>query len=255
MLAEAVIDTLTHKKLGSAAILPQNFLDAPAPPTDRAIPHGAVAWAFTKVNAQAEVAPLIQRLLADVLIVPDLKTALDLKKGMPETAFATNAGEYVSAHGVVQGGSSSKGGAASVLQRQNEIKSLEVETIDLTTKRDGIETELTSLKERTADLRGQLDEARSFLQENRVTESTVAGQLGVLDREVTQMASKLDGVKWEQGELFNRLDLRRDLHLRAQTHRRRDRRFPRKTPHRNRRTRLRPGRDRPPRRRSPQYLQ
>ncbi len=206
MLAEAVIDTLTNKKLGSAAILPQNLLDAPAPPADRAVPQGATAWAFTKVNAQAEVAPLIQRLLADVLIVPDLKTALELKKNMPETSFATSSGEYVSAHGVVHGGSSSKGGAASVLQRQNEIKSLETETADLTTKRDHIETQLTSLKERSAELRSQLEEARSYLQENRVTESTVAGQLGVLDREVTQMASKLDGVKWEQGELFNRLE-------------------------------------------------
>ncbi|MDG2123804.1 MAG: hypothetical protein P8J87_08920, partial [Verrucomicrobiales bacterium] len=48
--------------------------------------------------------------------------------------------------------------------------------------------------------------ALSLLQELTVQESTLKGQLQVVEREVTQMGSKLEGVQWEQGELFKRLE-------------------------------------------------
>ena len=57
------------------------------------------------MNAPASLLPLVRRLLRGVAIVPDLPTALRLKKENPVLQFATMAGEFISTAGVVFGGS------------------------------------------------------------------------------------------------------------------------------------------------------
>jgi len=105
-LVAEILRTLAEKKLGQTALaIPGLAADLPSHrPSD--LPAVAIAWAIDKVDAPESVAPLVRNLLHDVVIVSDLATALDLKKKSRQLAIATLNGDFISAAGIIFGGSS-----------------------------------------------------------------------------------------------------------------------------------------------------
>ncbi len=221
LLAEEIIGALTQNQLGEAVILPEDLLPLTSETQMLTLPEGALSWALDKVAVRDSVRPLVHQLLANVLVVPDLATAVRLKRDHPEVAFATLSGEFISSEGALRGGLS-KDKAGSILQRQIELVDLDADVARL-------EGELASLE---ADhLRGQdtlrsrkthLDEQREILHIRRLAASTLTGQLTLIARELQQFTHKLDSLAWEQAELSKRqADLSRKLedarhrHLRA----------------------------------------
>src|SRR5690606_37762436 len=92
-VAEAAIQTLHHQKIGRATITARGLLPRQSATQIEALPEGALAWAIDKVKAPEEIAPLICELLKEVLIVPDLETALRLRDSAPHVCFANLCGE------------------------------------------------------------------------------------------------------------------------------------------------------------------
>jgi chromosome segregation protein len=205
ILAESIIDVLTKNQLGEAVVLPEDLLRQTSETQMLTLPEGAVTWALDKVKVRDSVRPLVHQLLANVLIVPDLATAVRLKRDHPEVAFATMAGEFISSEGAMRGGVS-KDKAGSILQRQAELTDLDADVARLELELDTLETEKLTGQDTLRSQKVQLDEQREILQIRRVANSTIAGQLTLIARELQQFANKLEGLSWEQSELTKRQD-------------------------------------------------
>ncbi|MCX6877201.1 MAG: chromosome segregation protein SMC [Verrucomicrobia bacterium] len=202
-LAEAIIQCLTEKKLGLAAVLPESFIGPATGTQMEAVPAGAIAWALDRVKSDQRIAAILGRLLENVLIVPDLATALRLRPAHPGITFATPAGELLASSGMLSGGVAAEG-STSVLERGNEVRALHLEVADLTSADTAARARVTELEARLEDLREEVELSRERLQRQKVDLSTLHGQLSLATREVENFDTKLENVRWERGELETR---------------------------------------------------
>ncbi len=202
-LAEALIQRLSEKKLGHAAVLPRNFVRASGGTQMEAVPEGALGWALDKVKVDSKVRGVVERLLERVLVVGDLGTALRLRGDWPGVVFATTAGELVEAEGIVRGGAAGEGDV-SVLERQNEVRDLEAEVADLNASEEQARTRVGELEAAVTAWQEELETARDRVQRHKVELSTLEGQQTLARRERESVESKLENVRWERGELDNR---------------------------------------------------
>ena len=205
MLAESIIDTLTLKRMGQAAIVPEDFIPSQSNVQLMQLPEGGIAWAMDKVKSEKVVTPIIDQLLSNVLIVEDLATALKLRPQMPEITFASLKGTVLSAEGVIQGGDASEAGS-SVLDRQNEIRDLEKLTETLAEQEVDSKKKLELLENQIVESREAVEASREKLQKARVEESTIQGQLSLATRELESIESKITNVERERKELGERED-------------------------------------------------
>jgi chromosome segregation protein len=205
VLAESLIDTLTRERLGEAVVLPESFLPVELPRQLSILPDGSQAWAADKVRVRQPVGPLIDHLLGNVLIVPDLASALRLRSSYPDIAFATQNGEFVSAQGLIRGGRSTEE-PTSMLQRQNEIKSLRAEVESGTSQHSSLEAMVATMSGLVSGLREQLGEAAQTLHTTKLRESELQGQLQMVRKEITGHTSRLDALEAEAGRVGARRD-------------------------------------------------
>ena len=77
-LAAEIVANLNENKLGQAALAIPNLAPM-ATGQKSALPEGALAWAIDKVHAPDELRAIVTNLLANVVIVRDLDSALQLK--------------------------------------------------------------------------------------------------------------------------------------------------------------------------------
>ncbi|MGB6222399.1 chromosome segregation protein SMC [Haloferula sp.] len=202
-LAETLIARLTEKKLGHAAILPESFVGAAAGTQMETVPDGAIAWALDRVKIDSRVSGVIERLLEKVLIVPDLATALRLRPGHREIIFATKQGELIGAEGIVSGGAAGEGNV-SVLERQNEVRDLEVEVAQLSASEEAARNRVAHLESEVVRFQEEVESARERMQRHKVEMSTLQGELSLATRELEGVETKLESVRWERGDLESR---------------------------------------------------
>ncbi|MFC7336887.1 chromosome segregation protein SMC [Haloferula chungangensis] len=202
-LAEQLIARLTEKKLGHAAILPESFVGGSTGTQMETLPEGATAWALDRVKTDARINGVIERLLEKVLIVPDLATALRLRASHRDVIFATKQGELLGSEGIVSGGAAGEGNV-SVLERQNEVRELESEVAGLAQKEEELRHRVTHLESEVVRLQEEVESARERMQRHKVEMSTLQGELSLATRELESVETKLEGVRWERGDLESR---------------------------------------------------
>ena len=203
--AQAIIDRLTEKKLGEAAIIPEDFVSSSSAGQMMTIPDGAETWAMDRVKSDAKVAAVVESLLSNVLIVSDLSTAMSMRKDLPDVTIVTMRGEVCSPEGMITGGVST-GDQSSVLERQNEVRSLDIEVAELESADEEARASLARLESEVAEQREASELARERLQKARVEESTLQGQLTLASREVESLESKISSVEWERSDIKERED-------------------------------------------------
>ncbi|MEO8616084.1 MAG: chromosome segregation protein SMC, partial [Luteolibacter sp.] len=201
--AEAIITRLTEKQLGVAAVLPESFIPHSAGTQMEALPEGATAWALDRVKSDKRISAVIERLLEKVLIVPNLATALRLRPAHPFITFVTLAGVILSGEGMLRGGTGAEG-TTSVLELQNEVRSLATEVESLGLADEAARQRVIDLESRLEQLREEVEVSRERLQRQKVDLSTLQGQLSLATREVENFDTKLENVKWESSALDNR---------------------------------------------------
>jgi chromosome segregation protein len=201
--AEAILGRLTEKELGVAAILPETFVPHSSGTQMEALPEGATAWALDRVKSDKRISGVIERLLDQVLIVPNLTTALRLRPNHPGVTFVTLAGVMLSGEGMLRGGAS-KEGTTSVLELRNEARALEAEVENLTNADEAARNRVSGLEANLERLREEVEVSRERLQRQKVELSTLQGQLSLATREVENFETKIENVRWERGELENR---------------------------------------------------
>ena len=205
-VAPEIIATLLDKKLGKAALLlppPNGSTDALG--AHRLLPQGAVAWAIDKVHAPKSFEPLIHSLLRDVVVFDKLDDALHCRRTTPQFAAATLAGEFISAEGIVFGGSS---GAEkeSLLERKSRIAALSGEHSALKSRHDNLHDKLEQARRAVAKATADLEEARAKHRAADLAQSSAGGKIMLLERDLEDAARKIDNLLSEKTTLRQQID-------------------------------------------------
>jgi len=202
-LAESIIEKLTLKNLGEACILSEDFVPVNKESQVQALPDGAKAWALDKVQVDKSVVTVVQTLLDNVLIVDSLKTAIKLRSSYSDLIFVTLEGEMLGVEGIIRGGRSS-GEETSVLQRQNEVRSLEEEVSLLAKAEEEAQQKVLEIEKEISEVQEAVEVSRDRLQQHKVERSTLEGQMSLAAREVESLEGKIEHVQWEQSQLEER---------------------------------------------------
>ena len=204
-IAEKVVDALRKDNLGEASLIAADALAADQSASKRSrAPLGSMGWAADMAScSEKKLQPLMDRLLGHVLVAEDLNTALRLRKKAPDCTIATLNGELVTREGIIQGGATGDE-SVSVLKRQAEIRELSELTVSLHAEVDARQTRRDQLNKRVDQLEDSLAEARERLQRKRVSSSTLEGKLALIERDLNQLANKIESLEWERKELEER---------------------------------------------------
>lgn len=165
--AERVIQFLKSRRHGRATILPLAWLEPrrwPAWAGWALDEPGVVGVAAALVRSEAEVRPAVDYLLGQILVVADIRRALELGERLrPPVRLVTLEGEAIQPRGAVTGGIFRQG--AGFLQRRLEIQQGEAELA-------GMVARLGEGRQQAGQLARTLETGRQEL--HRVTEALIA---------------------------------------------------------------------------------
>jgi len=198
--AEEILARLTKKKLGQAALFVPKLGASTHESVRKSLPKGALAWAIDKIVAPRSLEPTIRQLLSGVLVFEKLDQALACKKDEPTLAMATLDGEFVSAEGIVFGGSSTVK-SDSLLERKARVAALAKEETECANQHEILVQKRDQAKAGVATASGQLDEARSQYQTAHLAQSTSANKISLLQAEEKEAERKIDNLKSEKTTL------------------------------------------------------
>ena len=199
-LAAEIFQTLTENKLGQAALaIPEWSADlSNTPPSN--LPEGALAWAIEKVDVPEALAPIVRRLLRDVAIVSDLSAALKLKKRAGHVQYATLGGEFISADGIIFGGSTVTA-SDSLLGRKAILTSLSQERDSLDAERQTLIDTRNRAQEQVETAIGAVEEARKKHETAQRNHSQASVQILSAERAVQDAEQKLSNLQTEKNTL------------------------------------------------------
>jgi chromosome segregation protein len=200
VLAAEIFQTLTENKSGQAALaIPEWSADLPNTAPSN-LPEGALAWAIEKVDAPDALAPIVRRLLRDVVIVPDLAAALELKKRAGHLQYATLGGEFISADGIIFGGSTIAAND-SLLGRKAILNSLSQERDSLEAERQSLIDTRDRAQEQVEAAIGAVEEARRSHETAQQNHSQASVQILSAERAVQDAELKLTNLQTEKNTL------------------------------------------------------
>ena len=202
-LAPEIIATLKEKKIGQAALVLPGLSNSSAK-TQTALPQEALAWAREKVKAPDSLAPLVARLLHNVAIFRDLEAALSFKKHGSDCAAATLAGEFISAEGIVFGGSRDAS-ADSLLERKARISVLTAEYGEVRSQRDALLQERDAANAIFEKAGSEFEETRRQCESADRAQSTSDNRILFLERESQESEQKIDQLRSEQTVLAQQI--------------------------------------------------
>ncbi|HZC35066.1 MAG TPA: chromosome segregation protein SMC, partial [Chthoniobacterales bacterium] len=204
-IAEALGKSLAASEYGRAALCAKSMFAHLPPLQMEGLPAGAIAWALDRVRAHGEVGPLVDRLLANVVLAPDLETAFRIKEAMPGCAVATLGGEFISEIGVVFAGASGEANANSVLQRKAQIRDLEAECTETRAKLALGQEQRTAAETELEQMHHRVEEQREEVHRTQIAASTLDGRISMLDRELRESEGRIKSLVWEKGNTEQRL--------------------------------------------------
>jgi chromosome segregation protein len=202
-LAPEIIATLKEKKIGQAALVLPGLSNS-SPKTQAALPQEALAWAREKVKAPDSLAPLVARLLHNVAIFRDLDAALSFKNHRNDCGVATLAGEFISAEGVVFGGSRDAS-ADSLLERKARMLVLTAEYAEVRSGRDAFLQERDAANAILAKARSEFEKTRRQYESAEREQSTWDNRILFLERESQESEQKIDQLRSEQTVLAKQI--------------------------------------------------
>ena len=202
-LAPEIIAALKEKKIGQAALVLPGLSNS-SPKSQMTLPQEALAWAREKVKALDSLAPLVARLLHNIAIFRDLKAALSFKNHGNDCAVATLAGEFISAEGVVFGGSRDAS-ADSLLERKARMSLLSAEYAEVRSRRDALLQKRDAANAILEKARSEFEETRRQYESADREQSTWDNRILFLERESQESEQKIDQLRSEQTVLAQQI--------------------------------------------------
>jgi chromosome segregation protein len=203
--ADEIISRLTKKKLGQAALFAPKLGTSVHESVRKSLPKGAIAWAIDKVVAPRALEPLVRQLLNNVVIFSRLDDAIAAKKDEPTLAMATLDSEFISAAGIVFGGSATVK-VDSLLERKARVAALEKELSQCEGQRDVIVQKRDQAKANVAAASKQVDDARLHHQSAHLSHSTSANKISLLQAEEKEAERRIDNYKNEKTTLEQQIE-------------------------------------------------
>ena len=205
-LVTDIFSELIETKSGQAALaIPALIGHGPEKPS-AALPEGALAWAIEKVEAPKDLQPIVQHLLNNVALVPDLTTALKLKKNNERLQFATLNGEFVSADGIVFGGNAIAA-HDSLLGRKANLASLAQELETLEKERQGIIKARDSAQEQLGTLANEVEGARKAHEAAQRDHAETTIQILSVERVLQDAELKMADIQTERTTLEKQIEI------------------------------------------------
>ena len=201
--AKAILQSLSEGKKGRADIVALDLLsggETPSIDEAKLKEFGGVA-ALGQVGCDADVQPLLDRLLGRLVIVPDLDAAIRGRAAHRDLDFVTRAGELLSRHGVFSGGRGNGSASASLLARKNEIADLEKELEALGETVNKHSREKGDLQAEQTTLQAGLQEDQNELRQQEVAIATSEGELKALENSQRVLVQKIEAVTFELDSL------------------------------------------------------
>ena len=201
--AKAILQSLSEGKKGRADIVALDLLsggETPSIDEAKLKEFGGVA-ALGQVGCDADVQPLLDRLLGRLVIVPDLDAAIRGRAAHRDLDFVTRAGELLSRHGVFSGGRGNGSASASLLARKNEIADLEKELDALGETVNKHSREKGDLQAEQTTLQAGLQEDQNELRQQEVAIATSEGELKALENSQRVLVQKIEAVTFELDSL------------------------------------------------------
>ena len=195
-LAPEIITTLKEKRIGQTALVLPGLSNS-SPETHAALPKEALAWAREKVKAPDSLAPLVARLLHNVSVFRNLDTALSSRKRGKDFAAATLAGEFISAEGIVFGGSRDTA-ADSLLERKARMSVLSAENAEIRSRRDALLLKRDDASAILEKARSDVEEMRRQFESADREQSASDNRILFLERELAESEQKIDHHRSEQ---------------------------------------------------------
>jgi chromosome segregation protein len=198
-LASEIIESLKKNKLGQAALLVPELTTSTQKSDGKVLPKEAFAWATDKLTVPQPLEPLVRQLLGNVAIFPDLEHALECRRSEPALAMATLTGEYVSAEGIVFGGSTEVS-AASLLERKAEIADLAKQETALVKERDSMCVKRDKAKtavEVASRLHREFSEAGHKIDDLQSEKTALERQVATADERIAHLERELQSVRDE----------------------------------------------------------
>jgi len=195
-LAPEIITTLKEKRIGQTALVLPGLSNS-SPETHAALPKEALAWAREKVKAPDSLAPLVARLLHNVSVFRNLDTALSSRKRGKDFAAATLAGEFISAEGIVFGGSRDTA-ADSLLERKARMSVLSAENAGIRSRRDALLLKRDDASAILEKARSDVEETRRQFESADREQSASDNRILFLERELAESEQKIDHHRSEQ---------------------------------------------------------
>jgi chromosome segregation protein len=158
--------------------------------------------AMSVIEAEPSVQPLLQRLLGQTVIAPDLATATAAwRETNGACDFVTPAGELLNRHGIFTGGylngHGSSQGAASILGRKNQIAELVAATTEFQENVNEISRQKGALTSEQTQLQAGLQQAQTDLRTQEVAIATRQGEFKALENSARMLAQKIETVVYE----------------------------------------------------------
>lgn len=197
--AQSILASLSEGKKGRADIVALDLISGGTQPSIDAAKldeFGGVA-ALGQVGCDADVQPLLDRLLGRLVIVPDLDAAMRGREQHRDLDFVTSAGELLSRHGVFSGGLGNGNASASLLARKNEIAELEKELDGVGSNVDDQSREKGDMQAEQTALQAGLQEEQTELRQQEVSIASSEGELKALENSQRVLAQKIEGVTFE----------------------------------------------------------
>jgi chromosome segregation protein len=201
-----ILKTLHAQKGGRVVLALQDLDDAfdHVENPDLELPKGALGWLLHKVKPQPGFERLVERLINFAVLVPDVDTALSLFP-LRGWTLVTLQGEVLTGEGMLHGGLDSGNGLGSVLERRNQLQSLEAELeaakghlLEKQARREEVVAECQTLGAR-------MNEARERKQASAVEQSTLRAQLTQWERQLGETQRRLQQIEGEQSGAQTRM--------------------------------------------------
>jgi chromosome segregation protein len=216
--AAEIFQQLSAQKLGQAALAIAELSGASNENPASELPAGAIGWAIDKVDAPAELQSLVRNLLRDVVIVPDLATALTLKRNAPSLRFATLGGEFISSAGVIFGGTAAAasdsmlGRKAIITALEGECQTLEADRAAAIIERDEVMKEVEAAKAKVEEARLSHESAHEKSSRSGVEILSAERAVGDEERKLAQLESERQTLDQQVGQADDRItELEREM--------------------------------------------
>ncbi len=202
--ADEIFHSLKSRDLGQAVLALPSFAAEIPQPSDRSLPAGTLGWAADKVGAPEKLRGLVQVLLRDVVLVNDLRAALDLRALHPGLALATLEGEFLSASGLLFGGKATAQ-SDSILSRRAMVTALAAELEELEQRRAAMLSAREMARTAMATAVALVEEVRQRQQSAHARNATSEKELMLLERDYHEAESRLRTLESERTTLQSQI--------------------------------------------------